>query len=90
MSIYNHSLKQLGTCPFNILPKVVLAIISLQLGFWIISKISGVLEEVLSTSGTDKSIAKFLSSSANVTMKVIELLVAASMFAVNTTSFVAI
>lgn len=71
-------------------PKVLLAILTLILGFWIIGKISGLLEKAISVSGMDITLTKFIVSLAGMAMKVMLLLSVAGMFGVNTTSFVAI
>ncbi len=71
-------------------PKVLLAILTLLIGFWIIGKIVKVLSRGLERSGMDVSLNKFLCSIASVAMKVMLLLSVAGMFGVNTTSFVAI
>lgn len=71
-------------------PQVLLAILTLIVGFWIIGKIVNILGKALSRGGMDISLQKFLSSIASVAMKVMLLLSVAGMFGVNTTSFVAI
>ncbi len=71
-------------------PKVLLALLTLIIGFWIIGKIVNVLSNSLSKSGMDISLSKFLSSIASIAMKVMVLFSVAGMFGVNTTSFVAI
>ena len=71
-------------------PKVLLAILTLIIGFWIIAKISHFLRKSLDNSKIDPSLAGFLSSIASVGMKVMLLLSVAGQFGVNTTSFVAI
>ena len=70
-------------------PKVLLAIITLIVGFWIIGRITKFLERVLAKN-TDESLSKFLSSIASVLMKIMLLLSVAGMFGVDTTSFIAI
>ncbi len=71
-------------------PKVLLAILTLVVGFWMIGKISSVLRKALSSSGMDITLTKFLGSLASMGMKVMLLLAVASMFGVNTTSFIAV
>ncbi|HPK08740.1 MAG TPA: mechanosensitive ion channel [Saprospiraceae bacterium] len=71
-------------------PKVLLAIITLIIGMWVIKKISNLLAKVFQNSGLDETLSKFLSSLINIALKVMLLLSVATMFGVNTTSFVAI
>lgn len=71
-------------------PKVLLALLTLIIGFWIIKKISRVVESMILRSNVDPSLGAFLSSIASILMKVMLLMSVASMFGVNTTSFIAI
>lgn len=71
-------------------PKALLALLTLIVGFWIISKIVRMLSKSLDRSGMDLSLSKFLASIASVGLKVMLLLSAASMFGVSTTSFIAV
>lgn len=71
-------------------PKVILALLTLVIGFWIISKIVKILVSTLQSSGMEISLAKFISSIASVAMKVMLLLSVAKMFGIDTTSFLAI
>jgi len=71
-------------------PKVVMALVTLIIGFWIIKKLMGFLDRALTKSGMDISLSKFLSSLISALLKVMVLLSVAGMFGVNTTSFLAI
>ncbi len=71
-------------------PKVALAIVTLIIGFWIIKKIVKVANQSIHKSGLDETLAAFLSSLISIALKVMLLLSVASMFGVNTTSFLAI
>ena len=71
-------------------PKVLLAILTLIIGFWIISKIVGYLKKVMNRREMDDTLANFLASLSSIAMKVMLLLSVAAQFGVNTTSFVAI
>lgn len=72
------------------LPKVLLAIVVLIIGFWVIGKITRVLEKMMGRSNLDLSLRKFLGSIASIFLKVMLLLSIASMVGINTTSFIAI
>ena len=71
-------------------PKVLLAILTLIVGFWIIGKLTNGLKRGLNSTDMDTTLIKFMSSIASIVMKVMLLLSVASMFGVNTTSFIAI
>lgn len=71
-------------------PQVIGAILTLVIGFWVVARISGALDRMLINRGVDKTIRPFLSSLVSVGLKVMLLLAVASMFGIETTSFVAI
>ena len=55
------------------LPKVVLAVITLVVGFWIIKRIVGGMNRVLGHKAIDDSLQKFLSSFLDVLLKILLL-----------------
>jgi len=61
------------------LPKVVLAIITLIVGFWIIGRITKGLNRVLGHKAVDDTLQKFMTSFVEVLLKLL-LLVAAHFF----------
>ena len=71
-------------------PKVLLALVTLVVGFWIIGKIVSFARNGIARSGMDDTLAKFLSSLISIALKIMLLLSVAGMFGVNTTSFIAI
>ena len=71
-------------------PTVLLALITLIVGFWIISKIVSLAKRGIARSGMDETLASFLASLLSIALKVMLLLSVAGMFGVNTTSFIAI
>ena len=71
-------------------PKVLMAILTLIIGFWIIKKLMHVLDKSLAKRGMDESLSKFISSLVSAILKVMVLLSVAAKFGVDTTSFVAI
>lgn len=71
-------------------PKVIMAVITLIIGLWIIARISAWLTKAIEKSGADLSLAKFISSLINIGLKIMILLSVASIFGVDTTSFIAI
>ena len=71
-------------------PSVLMAIVTLVVGFWIIGWIRKLVERALVKGGVDESLRPFLLSLISVGLKVLLLLSVASKFGVETTSFVAI
>ncbi len=71
-------------------PKLLLALVTLFVGFWIIKRLVRLLGKTLEKGEMDISLARFLSSLASMAMKIMLFLSVAGMFGVNTTSFVAI
>ena len=69
-------------------PKLVLAIITLIVGFWIIKKVVAGADKTFSSK--DPTLGKFASSLISVLLKAVLLIAVASMVGIETTSFVAI
>jgi len=72
------------------LPKVVGALLTLVIGFWIIGRITHAISNGMNRRGIDETVRPFLTSLVNVGMKIMLLLAVAGMFGIETTSFVAI
>ncbi len=70
-------------------PRVVGAILTLVIGFWIIARVTNLLRRTLKKREVDPTIRPFLASLVDVVLKILLLLSVASMFGVETTSFVA-
>lgn len=71
-------------------PKVALAIITLVVGLWIIKRIVKWANPKITESTKDETLGAFLGSILSALLKVLLLLSVASMFGVDTTSFIAI
>ena len=71
-------------------PKLVMAILTLVIGFWLINRSSKVLVNVMRNRNMDETIIPFLASILTVILKVLVLISVASMFGIETTSFVAL
>ena len=84
------NLEELGSIITAYTPKVVGAILTLVIGFWIVGRITNIAKRTMLRNNLDQSITPFLSSIISVGLKVLLLLSVASMFGVETTSFVAI
>ncbi len=87
-SIFN--LEELSSLITLYAPKVVGAILTLLIGFWIASRLTNVVKKQLQRSRMDESVQPFLVSLVSVGLKVLVLLSVASMFGIQTTSFIAI
>jgi small conductance mechanosensitive channel len=71
-------------------PKVIGAILTLIIGFWIIEMILSGVRKMMKKRDVDATVRPFLTSLMSVSFKVMLLLSVAEMFGVETTSFVAI
>lgn len=71
-------------------PKLLLALLTLVIGFWISNKVSKGAANLLRKRGAEETVVPFLTSIINVLVKVMVLISVANMFGIATTSFVAI
>lgn len=71
-------------------PKLLLAIITIVVGFWIVKKLVNVIEKGLTKKKVDASLRHFLESLVSIILKIIIILAAIGILGVETTSFVAI
>ena len=71
-------------------PKLLLALVTLVVGFWLIKKVVKTTTKLLGAKSVDISLVKFLDSLLGITLKVLLLISVASMVGIATTSFVAI
>ena len=70
--------------------KVVLALVLLLVGWWILTRLSRVVEKRAQVSIPDATLARFLTSAFDVILKVLLIISVASIVGIETTSFVAI
>ena len=70
-------------------PRVIGAILTLIIGFWIIDRVTNLVRRTMKKREVDATIRPFLASLVDIVLKVLLLLSVASMFGVETTSFVA-
>lgn len=71
-------------------PKVLLAILTLVIGFWIIKKITNVLSKTLDNRNVDETVKPFFLSLVGIGLTVLLLFTVAGMFGVETASFIAV
>lgn len=72
------------------LPTLLLALLTLVLGFWIIGRVIHLLNVGFQKRNFEPTVQRFLSSMIGVALKVMLLLSVAGMFGIQTTSFIAI
>jgi small conductance mechanosensitive channel len=70
-------------------PKLIMAILTLIIGFWIIKRVVGVAESALLSKNVDRPLTHFLGSFVNVGLKGLLIISVASMIGIETTSFIA-
>ena len=71
-------------------PKVVLAILTLIIGFWIANRLSQITSIALRKRKVEETVIPFLASIVSVILKVMVLISVAGMFGIETTSFIAL
>ncbi|MGE8068623.1 mechanosensitive ion channel family protein [Pseudomonas sp. NPDC089569] len=69
--------------------RVLLAMITLAIGWWLINKVTHKLGKLIALRNTDLALQGFISSLANIILKILLVISVASMIGVETTSFVA-
>jgi len=72
------------------LPKLILALLTLVIGFWVIGKIVKGTTKVLNARSVEATLQRFLSSLIGVGLKAMLIISVASMVGIETTSFVAV
>lgn len=72
------------------LPKVVLAVVVLIVGFWVVNKVIGLITKAMNSSNLEPSLQRFLGSIIAVFLKILLVLSVAGMVGIDTTSFIAI
>jgi small conductance mechanosensitive channel len=70
-------------------PKLIMAILTLIIGFWIIKRVVGLAESALLSKNVDRPLTHFLGSFVNVGLKGLLIISVASMIGIETTSFIA-
>ncbi|MGC5701463.1 mechanosensitive ion channel family protein [Pseudomonas sp. NFXW11] len=69
--------------------RVLLAVLTLAIGWWLINKLTHKVGKLLALRNADQALQGFISSLANIILKVLLIVSVASMIGVETTSFVA-
>ncbi len=87
MEIYINQIKDMA---FAYAPNVVLALLTLLIGFWIANKVSHILSIALHKRKVEETVIPFLVSIVSVLLKVMVLISVAGKFGIETTSFIAL
>ncbi len=90
LKLDQQSLDHLLLMVWGYAPRLLLALITLFVGFWISKRISKSLIVILKLNQVDPSLAKWLGSFLSITLKAIIIISVASMIGVETTSFIAV
>ena len=69
---------------------VLIALITLIIGFWLAGKIGNILRKSLDRRGVDSTVSPFLVTIVKVALKIMVLISVAGVFGVETTSFIAV
>lgn len=69
--------------------KLTLALITLLIGWWLISKVTGSIGRLLNMRQVDRALSSFIGSLVSIVLKVLLTISVASMIGVETTSFIA-
>lgn len=70
--------------------KLTLALITMLVGWWLISKLTRSIDRLLNMRQVDRALSSFICSLAGIVLKVLLLVSVASMIGVETTSFIAV
>ncbi len=84
------NLEQITELTISYAPRVLGAIVTIIVGFWIARIISSKLKNVMTNKKVDATLIPFLTSLVAIVLKVLVLFSAASMFGLEVTSFIAI
>lgn len=71
-------------------PKILLALITLVVGFWLANTLAAFVAKTLRRRGAEETVVPFVTSIISVLLKVMVLISVAQMFGVETTSFIAV
>ncbi len=70
--------------------RVLLALVALIVGWWVVNKISSLVDRSLHQNMPDETLVKFLSSAFEISIKVLLVISVASIVGIETTSFIAV
>jgi small conductance mechanosensitive channel len=71
-------------------PKLLLAVLVLLLGWWLIGRLGDVVDKAMNRSGVEPTLTSFMHSMISMSLKVVLLVIVASMIGVETASLIAL
>lgn len=80
----------IGNQLWGILILVAYAVVTLMIGFWLVGRLSKIIEKVLKSKEIDISLQKFLIRIVSIGLKVLVLISVAGLVGIPTTSFIAV
>lgn len=87
---FEEILQNLAELAVAYLPKLLLAIVALIVGFWVVKKITKVIDKGMKKNDMDKALRSFLRSVISIVLKAAIIIAVVGMIGVEMTSFVAI
>ncbi|MFV3387403.1 mechanosensitive ion channel family protein [Pseudomonas sp. NY15364] len=69
--------------------KLTLAVITLLIGWWLVSRLTSSIESMLAARKVDRALSSFIGSLVSIVLRILLLISVASMIGVETTSFIA-
>lgn len=90
LKLNQDTLNQILIQAWSYAPKLILAILTLIVGFWISKRITNSVLRVLKLNAVDPSLAKWMTSFLLISLKAVIVISVASMIGIETTSFIAV
>ena len=90
MSSIEQFLQDLIPLAAEYLPKVLLAIVTLIVGWWVVSGLSKLIAKGVDKKGADESVTRFVKNLSKIILQILLILSVVSMVGIETTSFVAV
>lgn len=90
LHLNEQTLNNLKTMALAYAPKLILALVTLFVGFWLAKKIASAVIAVFHIKSADPSLAKWLGSFLSITLRILVIISVASMIGIETTSFIAL
>lgn len=85
-----HLIEKLLSVAWAYMPKIVLTLLTLIVGFWLANRMRGWLKTILERRNVNPNVIPFMGSLISILIKIMVLISAAAKFGIETTSFVAL
>lgn len=90
LHLNEQTLNNLKTLALAYAPKLILAFVTLFVGFWLAKKVANAVVALFHVKSADPSLAKWLGSFLSITLRILVIISVASMIGIETTSFIAL